>query len=168
MYFTLRVSVIFTFSFQISILLETSLYKSRYSFLLIALAFRGEIELWSTRFFFWQDSRTAAISWSVATVGTFVKGRRDTPDADFGKLLVADGSDSFRSLFFLMLLLLLSKLSMIPSESLSPDESESSSSTILSREFLTPLPSSASSSSHSKMVSLSSFIWNKLKQVWSL
>jgi hypothetical protein len=56
------------------------------------------------------------------------------------------GAERFRSLVFFMLLRFLSKLRIMPSESLPPDD-ESSSSSMLSRDFL----ASSSSSSHSKM-----------------
>ncbi len=87
-------------------------------------------------------------TWSVATVGTFDSGRKPA-SAESGKLEVVSmaGAERFRSLVFFMLLRFLSKLRMMPSESLPPDD-ESSSSSMLSRDFLA---SSSSSSSHSKM-----------------
>ena len=136
-----------------SILLDASLYKSKYNLLLKARAFLGEIEL-PNLLLVCRDSSTAWISWSVATVGTFIRGLEDS--AFFGSVVSRFGSDNFRSdLFFLKLFRFVLKFKTIPSESVSLEASSFwrlASSTSFSSTSLLSL---------SKIVSpLGSFIWN--------
>lgn len=104
-----------------SILLDASLYRSKYNLLLKARAFLGDIEF-SNLLLNWRDSSTAWISRSVATVGTFIRGRDDS--VFFGSVVSRSGSDNFRSdFFFFKLFSFLLKFKTIPSESLSLETS---------------------------------------------